>query len=92
MTNAHVLPPGELNLVKALTSAAKARGARYVHHYAGLPGWYTSDVIPRGVPSYFRVSGQRIWIRTADKAEILVATVVAGKIVPEQSAAKFFAS
>jgi hypothetical protein len=85
------MPIGEQNLVKALIKAAQANGARYVHSYNDGTGWHTYDAKPYGVTAYFRVSGQKVWIRTAQKAEILVATVVDGRIVPEESAAKFFA-
>lgn len=90
--NALVMPAGEQNLVKALTKAANANGARYIHNHNDGTGWHTHDAKPYGVTAYFRVSAQKVWIRTAQKAEILVATVVDGKIVPEESAARFFAS
>lgn len=91
-TSPLVMPPGEQNLAKALTTAARALGARYVHNHNDSTGWHTHDAKPYGVPAYFRVSGGKIWIRTAQKAEILVAKVVDGKIIPEASAEKFFAS
>jgi hypothetical protein len=86
------MPIGEQNLVKALTKAAKANGARYVHSYNDGTGWHTCDAKPYDVTAYFRVSSLRIWIRTAEGAEILVAKVVDGRVIPEESAAQFFAS
>lgn len=84
------MPLGEQNLLIALTKAAGAKGARYVHSFNDGTGWHTHDAVPRGVSVYFRVSGGKIWIRTADKAEYLAATVVNGTLALEPSAAKFF--
>lgn len=84
-----MIPPGEPNLVTALVKATSARGARNVYQCPGVSGWHTSDVTPRGIPAYFRVSGPNIWIRTAEKGELLIAKVVGGKIVWEKGAEKF---
>lgn len=85
------MPPGE-PLFVALTRAAGANGARHVHSLDEGKTWHTHDALPRGVAVYFRVSGGKIWIRTADKVEYLVATVKAGQIALEPNAAKLFAS
>ena len=87
-----MIPLGEQDLLKALSRAAAAKGARYIHNYGDGTGWHTHDAYPHGVPVYFRVSSGKIWIRTADKVEYLAATVVDGRIALEPSAAKLFAS
>jgi hypothetical protein len=86
--SALVIPLGEPNVLIALLKAAQANGARYVHNFNDGTGWHTHDALPR-VPVFFRVSGRKVWIRTAEKVEFLVANVVGGKLSLEPNAEKY---
>lgn len=86
MTKPDVIPPGEPDLATALLKASRCRGARYVHAYTGVSGWHTSDVQPRSIAAYFRVSGQKIWIRTAAKVETYWGRVVGDALIQEGTA------
>lgn len=86
MGSARVLPPGEPILAKAILQASKLSGAGYVHRHEGVEGWHVHDSIPRGVSVYYRVSAQRIYVRTADRIEYFFGTVENGVIVQKAEA------
>lgn len=86
--NAHVLPPGEPNLVVAILAAAKFKGAGYVHRYDGVPGWYVGQGIPRGCASYYRVFANRIYVRDDAGGEFLFGSIDGQAIIPEGTPAK----
>jgi len=86
--SAHVLPPGEPNLVTAILAASKFNGAGYVHRYDGVPGWYVGTAIPRGCAAYYRVFANRIYVRDDTRNEYLFGKIVDQKIIPEKTPCK----
>lgn len=83
MSSPLVLPPGEPVLLQAILKASKARGAGYVHRYAGVEGWYVGTSIPFGVDVYYRIIAQRIYVRTKDGTEAYFGKIVGSEIIQE---------